>query len=693
MSVATGTLDGDQPKPFEAQPPRSPLANQKGHRPDIQGLRAVAVLLVVLFHAGLPFPGGFVGVDVFFVISGFVITAMLMREWGASGRVNFRRFYIRRFTRLIPALSLTVVATLLLTAAVVSPLGPQDVAAKTAIGAMLLSSNVIIGITTGDYFGSSAEVNPLLNMWSLSVEEQFYLGFPALLVLVLVMSRRFAWARRAPIFVLAVVLVVSFATTFVDTTTFYIPGAEAMFGFYSPMLRVWEFLIGCLLALLPTAAVISSRRTATLVGALGLLCLGISVWAISAGTPFPGPWTVLPVAATAFLLIAGTRPANPVSRLLSTKPFVTIGDWSYSLYLWHWPMIVFASLMWPGRPWVPVAAAAASVFPAVASYRWLENPIRHANLRGKQLATLAAAALLLPLGLAAVILAANQAGYWSSEVARYQDSQALHIGAQAGCHTGIPITQRDAAKCTWHSDAGGLPIYLVGDSHADQFGEAVVGAAEASGHPVTLITWNNCPFFDVYISKVDDRNAIYRHCSSVYPATMTWLSAQRPGIVVIASTNSPYRDPTVTLGPSVAEASRDEARKVEHYEDGMKNTVTELQDMGHRVLLIQDTPRFTDGHTYAPTECSIRSVTTGACDAVVPLEVVDKDAAARAALDAVAQQTGATILDLTDTLCTPAGCPSRVGDTILYRDNGHISVSGSAMLVEKFAAAMTWLTS
>ena len=157
-------------------------------RRDIQGLRAIAVLVVVAFHAGLPMPGGFVGVDVFFVISGYVIATMLQREWQATGRVDFVRFYVRRFKRLTPALALTVLVTMLVSAFVLSPLGSQQAAGQTALGALFLSANAVIATITGGYFDAPAEGNPLLNMWSLSVEEQFYLIFPLLLAV--------AWRRR-----------------------------------------------------------------------------------------------------------------------------------------------------------------------------------------------------------------------------------------------------------------------------------------------------------------------------------------------------------------------------------------------------------------------------------------------------------------------------------------------------------------
>ena len=171
---------------------------QGNRRRDIQGLRAIAVIMVVAFHAGLPVPGGFVGVDVFFVISGFVITAMLHREWEKTGRIKFGTFYLKRFKRLAPALALMVGVTLMISTVIFSPFGHQTYAAATGIGALLMSANFVIAKTTGGYFGPTAENNPLLNTWSLSVEEQFYLVFPALIALGWYLAKRHGFLRFSP---------------------------------------------------------------------------------------------------------------------------------------------------------------------------------------------------------------------------------------------------------------------------------------------------------------------------------------------------------------------------------------------------------------------------------------------------------------------------------------------------------------
>ena len=228
----------------------TPKASPDARRLDIQGLRAVAVLVVVLFHAGLPLPGGFVGVDIFFVISGFVITGMLAREWQRSGRIGFGGFYARRFKRLTTALALMVTVTVLLSVVIASPLGAQQVTAQTAIGAMLLVANLVIARTTGGYFDSAAEANPLLNTWSLSVEEQFYLVFPLVLLVGWVVRAKITRGRWAPALLVAAVAAVSLGLMLLTSRGGQVPFiSDELVGFYGPLSRAWEFAAGALLAL------------------------------------------------------------------------------------------------------------------------------------------------------------------------------------------------------------------------------------------------------------------------------------------------------------------------------------------------------------------------------------------------------------------------------------------------------------
>jgi peptidoglycan/LPS O-acetylase OafA/YrhL len=390
-------------------------ATSTHRRLDIQGLRAIAVIMVVAFHAGLPVPGGFVGVDVFFVISGFVITAMLHREWLNHGCIRFRNFYMKRFKRLAPALALVVAVTMIFSAIILSPFGTQTNSARTGIGAMLSIANFVIARITGGYFDPAAETNPLLNTWSLSVEEQFYLIFPAVLVLGWVLAKRTTRLSGAPFLLISVIAILSFGLTLAQTFGQTFLGSEILLGFYSPFARAWEFAVGALLAIALTKITFSiTAQIMSVVGTVGIGLLAASLWLIDGSRSSPGPWTLLPVTGTLLLLLAGTC-ENRVSRTLSTKPLVKIGDWSYSIYLWHWPFIVFSIYLWPYSPYAAIIAAVVSLAPALASYYWLEQPIRQRVIKTRiQNTKLIAAVMIPPLALAALV-GVTAKYYWQAQ--------------------------------------------------------------------------------------------------------------------------------------------------------------------------------------------------------------------------------------------------------------------------------------
>ena len=313
-------------------------------RADVQGLRALAVLLVVGYHAGLPLPSGFAGVDVFFVISGFVITATLVRELAGTGRLRLGAFYARRVRRLLPAL--TVVLVFVAAVGVLgSPIAAQKTAGLTGIAASLFSANFYLYHLGSGYFDVSAGLNPLLHTWTLGVEEQFYLVFPALLLA--------SWklGRRA----LAVVAVggataLSFYLAYRYALAFPVGGVHdpQRFGFYASPSRAWEFGAGSLVALgVPLFRRIPFGLT-DVVAAAGLAWLVVGLLVLDGrGVPSAGE-TALLVTGVALLLVAGSGHGSLVARGLGARPAVWIGDLSYSWYLWHWPLIVFARALWPG---------------------------------------------------------------------------------------------------------------------------------------------------------------------------------------------------------------------------------------------------------------------------------------------------------------------------------------------------------
>ena len=656
-----------------------PVARSSHRRRDIQGLRAFAVVVVILFHAGLPVPGGFVGVDVFFVISGFVITAMLMREWANHGRIRFGTFYLRRFRRLTPALALTVSVTMLLAVFLLSPLGPQETAAETGLGAMFIVANFVIAATTGGYFDAPAETNPLLNTWSLSVEEQFYIFFPALLALGWFLGRR--RFKQAPAFIIvSVIAVASFGLTLLPSTSMWL-------GFYSPVTRAWEFAIGALLAL--AAIKIRSVGVATVLGAVGLVALLASLWLIDGETPFPGPWTLLPTVGALLVILAGSNEANPISRGFGWSPFVATGDASYSLYLWHWPIIVFAALTWPAQPWLLPLAAAVSVIPAVLSYRYLEQPIRQS--RGR-VPLLLCATMLPPLILAGGLWFASAQGFWSPRIQSYKAAtESESAAARLGCDDGKPASELPP-ECLWNTDSDGRPIVLLGDSNGAHFSDALIDVSDSTGRPLTIATNTACPFIDLKFDQSAFNGSDKRQCRAFIRKTLDWLDEQPPSTVIISSSDRIWESSAFVLEPDNARGGTPEGQRL--LRAALLSTVERIQAAGHTVILVQTVPHwgrmtgeFRTEYAFDPTECTTFEILSGNCAQSMTIAFAEgRHAAARDAINDVAARTGATVIDFFPTLCPDGMCSTTQGEIFAYRDSTHLTPEMSLLLAPEFAA-------
>ena len=682
----------------------APVATDKSNRrPDIQGLRAVAVLTVVVFHAGLPVPGGFVGVDVFFVISGFVITGLLHREWTSTGRIRFGQFYLRRFQRLTPALALMVTVTLLISLVLLSPLGIQQTAAQTGIGAILLVANLVVMQKTGGYFDALAESNPLLHTWSLSVEEQFYLFFPAFICLVWVIGppHRRGPARLLPYAIVAVFIAASFLMAIrgaglldsmpLPWSITHSRVVQGLVGFYSPLTRSWEFALGVVLALAAHRLERLGKVLTTCLGIAGVLAILGSMWLISPKTPFPGTWTLLPVVGTMFLLAAGTGEANAVSRALSSRPMVKIGDWSYSIYLWHWPMIVFAGVLWRGSQTAALIAAVASVIPAVSSYRWVEMPIRMRQpFHGTRAVKIIAATLLVPVLIGVSLLVAVGRGYWSPRVLAMQAAVQQHA-LKAAC---VPFGLKDpgySALCTYNSSGPNKPIYVVGDSTAWHFSEAAIRAGELLGRPVTLVGNAGCDFADLYYVTPLDKNG---SCRAGYDSTMAWLRTQPAGTVVITSINV-AGEPGISVGnrPDAlldADAVTTDPARYWHVVDAsLASTVQTIESFGHKVLLVQAAPEFVEPVKFQPTHCTLSQLMANTCVGRMTLSEADAfQAAHRAYVARVAAQTGTRVWDPRDFFCQQGICTTQKNGLNLYHDAVHISAGASQLLGPSLAQAL-----
>jgi peptidoglycan/LPS O-acetylase OafA/YrhL len=653
-----------------------------GRRYDIQGLRAIAVLLVVAFHSGLPVQGGFVGVDMFFVISGFVITNMLGREWERTRQVDFKQFYLRRFKRLTPALALLTAATVLISALIASPLGPQQTGGKTAIGAMLLVANFAIARTTGGYFDAAAETNPLLHTWSLSVEEQFYIIFPALMVLGWTLARKRS-LPLVPHFVVASVALVSFTLAVAGSRGYgnnLFPGARVLLGFYSPFTRAWEFAVGALLALALSRRRVEVANCSTLLGVAGLILVASSALVINETTPFPGAWTLLPVSGTLLLLVSGVNPASAPSRLLSSGPMVRLGDWSYSIYLWHWPLIVFAGLLWPTNATMVFVAASVSFVPAIMSYEWVEQPIRSlSSLTSRRWTQLMAATVVPPVLFGIALWCSAAHGWWLDPVRRFQAATlTFHVGSEHGCDRSQPLSDSTPSRCIWNRNDKGKPIYLLGDSNADHFSDGVVQTGHDLGRPVWIATTNACPFVDLQVrsTKPGSDNP---GCRSYVKGTLEFLKHAEAGLILISNFDGYWStDKMIEAGTSTADLSAEPSQKLEAFATGLSRTVNELRTAGHQVLVFQTIPH---ARNWAPTKCSVLTILRGGCIVTRTLqEALEDQLAVRAVIAAVTHASKVSVWDPARSLCPDDYCSTEAPSFVRYRDVAHISVPQAVAL-------------
>ena len=446
------------------------------YRPEIDGLRAVAILPVLLFHAGFRgFSGGYVGVDVFFVISGYLITGIIAREIDEN-RFSIIAFYERRARRIMPALLVVILAVLGAAAWLYLP-GDFESVPRSALAATLFLSNVSFFLETG-YFQGGAETKPLLHTWSLAIEEQFYIGFPLLLVLLGRYASRWRTAMVAGIALGSFGLAVATQNNG-DGFTFYL---------LPP--RAWELFTGALLALgaLPR---ITSRPLCEAIAAAGLAAIGFAVFTYDHDTTFPGMTALAPVLGAAALIHCA--PGTQVGRLLALKPIVAIGLISYSLYLWHWPLIVFTEYAIDERlsGWTSVAVIAASFVIATVCWRTVEGPFRdRTRLPRAPLFGVIGGAMV---AICAVSLAMVKAGPWPGrfdrEVIRMAEAKNDFSPDRNRCHDNSAAGR---APCVLGANVPPTAL-LWGDSHGVEFAYILSRMAAGRGHSLVERTMSSCP--------------------------------------------------------------------------------------------------------------------------------------------------------------------------------------------------------
>jgi peptidoglycan/LPS O-acetylase OafA/YrhL len=649
-----------------------------GFRPDIEGLRAIAILAVLLCHAGIPFlAGGYVGVDVFFVISGLLITRLLVNEMDRTGGISLLRFYARRARRLLPLTLVLLAAVAFATALLLSPVRGREVSGDIVSSALYVA-NWHFAAQSVDYFAQGVEPSPLQHLWSLAVEEQFYLVWPALLLSVTWLWRRrglsirpVLWATVGAVFVTSLILGVHL--------TVEQPNA----AYFSTVARAWELALGGMLALL------GARRLpgplAAGLGWAGMAAIVYAVFAFGPGTPFPGLAALIPTLGTAALILAGTAATSATPRgLLSLSPVRYVGRISYAWYLWHWPLLIFAVVLW-GPLTVPlgIAAIAASWIPTALTHRWVEEPVR----LSRSLALHPRRSLAVGLGcmagglLAASLLLSSQPTLRTAPVAEVEGAGALahqptpQAKAVAvrpnplwagkdrsrmyddGCLVGITGTHSN--HCEYGDTSSKRTMFLFGDSHAMQYFPAVVRVARKHHWRLVALAKAECTPAEVSVFS-ETTGSEYGTCDTWREDTLRRIESAGRRSTVVMSSASDY----IPLGADGEELSGQ--ARTEALLEGQLATLRRLHRAGLRAAVIKDLP---------PAEDDVPGCVSAKLDDLVACSFPrvrreGDDVDARAAIDS----PGASLVNLTGEVC-PDVCRAVIGDALVYRDNSHLSAT------------------
>jgi peptidoglycan/LPS O-acetylase OafA/YrhL len=682
-----------------------------GFRRDVQGLRALAVGLVALDHAEVgPVQGGYVGVDVFFVISGFLITGLLIREAEREQRVSLLGFYARRARRILPAASLVLVVTVAGALALLSAV-EASAAVEDALWATFFAANIKLTIDGTDYFNAEAAASPFQHYWSLAVEEQFYLVWPVLvLLLCVVVTRTGRSLRQVAIPTLLVIVAASFIWSVVQTSD------APVTAYFSPFTRAWELGLGAFAACVVPQVKRCTPAALAVASWIGLAAVVVAALTFDEQTLFPGYAAALPVLGAVLLLLGGlgTSRRGP-QPLLELPPIRAIGDWSYSLYLWHWPLLIFAGALW-GAPsgWSGAAVIAVATGLSALTYRFVENPVRD----GRWLATPvsrgvllypAVVALTLPLlaGANEVVQRSVDGGGAAITVDDFGQRQgdpvpdfsedpvvALVEASVLAARNDAPIPgvlrpnlldldedrppvgeceyfaiNEDRPLCPRGDLEGKRTLIMIGDSHARQWIPALDNLAQRFGYRAFWLVREGCPASDV-TPWLNNGTGPQTKCADFQDWAADQVEAMRPDVVVMGSqANSQGFE-----GPD-GEHVTDLEGRLALYGSGMTAQVQRLAPYAGRVVLIGDPPDL----TFDPGRClSERDATLGSC-------LSDGDATSIRFADSLrdgALAAGAEYVETGQWFCAMGKCPAVIGDFIARRDSAHTSVSYADYLTD-----------
>jgi peptidoglycan/LPS O-acetylase OafA/YrhL len=672
-------------------------------RADIEGLRAIAVVSVVLYHAHLGVRGGYVGVDVFFVISGYLITRQLSAAVEARRLRAMPEFYARRIKRLLPAAATVVIATVVVARIWGPPLQSRSVATD-ALFTTFYSLNYRLAVNGTQYLHQGDAVSPLQHFWSLGVEEQFYLAWPILIVVVGLLARRI----RTPVLLLVLTALVVFSYRW----SILLTRSSAPWAYFSLQSRAWELAIGALVAVGAGALARLPGAVAELGALIGLGAVLASCFVLSDASHYPGSVAMVPVGGAALVIACGVGKARRVERLLGESLMQCLGRVSYSWYLWHWPMLILTPyvvghpLDWGGR----VVVVWLSLVTAIASYLFIEDPARRVRLRSIPwlgLGTILSGAVALTTALvianppsftgagaeahlasgritpgsdptkdAAFLADAKAAvatGMTLTAAPRNLVPQPQHAGGDTpaasrnGCHLDYLVIKQ--AACVFGDPHATRTVVIFGDSHMEQWEPAFDRAGKTLHWKVVSWTKSACPAADLTVI-VPALNRAYTECDIWRRQTIARIGALEPDLVVVGESENAMGVQSIT--PKT-------------WTDATLHTLDQLRSATRsRVVFMGDNPvpRVTVPDCVAEHLDDVRPCQTDLeHDHTYPDRHKLVNASVRAA--------GFAVVDPQSWVCSDTGCPPIVGNVLVYRDPTHLSVEYVEYLTPLIAALLT----
>ena len=689
-------------------------------RGDIQGLRAIAVLTVIAGHAGVPFlPGGFVGVDVFFVISGYLISGLLFREVLGNGRFSLAAFWARRARRILPAATVVTVVTVVVSMAVLSLLDARQVVLD-ALWSAVFAANFHFAHQDIDYFSQGSAVSPMQHYWSLAVEEQFYVVWPLLLLVCLGLVRlarrgrpdQRRLPRRTVFGMLLVVTTASFVWSVAQTA------AEPTAAYFSTFTRGWELGIGAMVAVLsPKLLGRIGLRSGSVLGVVGLGAIVAASLGFTSETPFPGSAAALPVVGTALVLLAGAGQVAPITWPLLDNPVMRrVGDWSYSLYLWHWPALILTerTLARSLTPLETIAAVAGAVGLSVLTYRYVETPFRS----GRPARTLRVprALILYPATASLVALTCVGAWLWTGyQGGEHGDNPPIAVAVSSGdedSHAGavelvrasvaaalrnqavpsdltpnlldIRESVADVGDCDYTEDVRLLcrrgdedasrTVIVIGDSHARAWIPAFDEISEDSGWRAYYLVKPQCTAAHVTVAPLGE-NRPFTECDAFQDWVIDQVDAIEPDLAVIASS------PPVNGVYDGDQRYEDVDAVADLLSGGYQDLFREVGASADRVVLLRDVPKRADdpGTCLSQGDSSLRECM---------FEPEERSKILADVAVAAARATGTEVVDPTPWICFQGDCPVVVGGTLSYRDTDHLTTEYAASLADPLGTAL-----